>query len=110
MNDKAAQVVPAVIVLPGEIDVTNADQVYDELAAALVPGLSVLIADMTGTQFCDSSGVHALMHANESAAARDVRMRLAVSPTTSVRRVLQLIGVGLVIPVHESLKEALDAV
>ena len=110
MNDKAAQVVPAVVVLPGEIDVTNADQVYDELVAALVPGLSVLIADMTGTQFCDSSGVHALMHANESAAARDVRMRLAVSPTTSVRRVLQLIGVGLVIPVHESLKEALDAV
>jgi anti-sigma B factor antagonist len=110
MNDKAAQVVPAVVVLPGEIDVTNADQVYDELVAALVPGVSVLIADMTGTQFCDSSGVHALMHANESAAARDVRMRLAVAPTTSVRRVLQLIGVGLVIPVHESLKEALDAV
>jgi anti-sigma B factor antagonist len=110
MNDKAAQVVPAVVVLPDEIDVTNADQVYEELVAALVPGLSVLIADMTGTQFCDSSGVHALMHANESASARDVRMRLAVSPTTSVRRVLQLIGVGLVIPVHESLKEALDAV
>lgn len=110
MNDKAAQVVPAVVVLPGEIDTTNANQVYDELIAALVPGVSVLIADMTGTLFCDSSGVHALMHANESASARDVRMRLAVSPTTSVRRVLQLIGVGRVIPVHESLEEALDAV
>jgi hypothetical protein len=36
-------------------------------------------------------------------------MRLAISPNTSVRRVLQLIGVGKVIPVHESLEEALDA-
>jgi anti-sigma B factor antagonist len=109
MNDKAAQVVPAVVVLPAEIDVTNADQVYDQLAAALVPGVSALIADMTGTLFCDSSGVHAIMHAYESAAARDVRMSLAVSPNTSVRRVLQLIGVGRVVAVHESLEEALDA-
>jgi anti-sigma B factor antagonist len=109
MNDKAAQVVPAVVVLPAEIDVTNADQVYELLAGALVPGVSELVADMTGTLFCDSSGVHAIMHAHESASARDVRMRLAVSPNTSVRRVLQLIGVGRVIPVHESLEEALDA-
>src|ERR1700742_830907 len=108
MNDKAAQVVPAVVALPAEIDVTNADQVYEQLLAALVPGVSALIADMTGTQFWDSSCVHAIMHAHESASARDVQMRLAFSPHTSVRRVLQLIGVGRVTPVHESLKEALD--
>jgi anti-sigma B factor antagonist len=109
MNDKAARVVPAVVVLPAEIDVTNADQVYEELVAALAPGVDALVADMTGTLFCDSSGVHAIMHAYESASARDVQMRLAISPDTSVRRVLQLIGVGKVIPVHESLEEALDA-
>ena len=48
------------------------------------------------------------MHAYESAAARDVRMRLAVSPATSVRRVLELIGVGRLMPVYPSLAEALD--
>jgi len=109
MNDQAAQVMPVVVVLPEEIDVTNAEQVYEQLAEALTPGVAVMIADLTGTVFCDSSGVHAIMHAYESAVAKDVRMRLAVSPNTSVRRVLQLIGVGRVIPVHESLKEALDA-
>jgi hypothetical protein len=36
-------------------------------------------------------------------------MRLAVSPTTSVRRVLELIGVGRLMPVHESLQAALTA-
>jgi anti-sigma B factor antagonist len=109
MNDQAAQVVPVVVVLPAEIDVTNSEQVYEQLVAVLAPGVDTVIADMTSTVFCDSSGVHAIMHAYESAAARDVRMRLAVSPATSVRRVLELIGVGRLMPVHASLEEALAA-
>ena len=108
MNDQAAQVVPVVVVLPAEIDVTNSEQVYEQLLAALAPGVSTVVADLTSTVFCDSSGVHAIMHAYESAAARDVRMRLAVSPATSVRRVLELIGVGRLMPVYPNLAEALD--
>jgi anti-sigma B factor antagonist len=109
MNDQAARVVPVVVVLPTEIDVTNAEQVYGQLTAAFGPGVGTVVADMTGTVFCDSSGVHAIMRANDHAAARGVRMRLAIAPDTSVRRVLQLIGAAKVIPVHESLGEALAA-
>ena len=109
MEDQAAPNVPVVAVLPREIDVTNSEQVYEQLVAVLTPGVKTVIADMTSTVFCDSSGVHAIMHAYESAAARDVRMRLAVSPATSVRRVLELIGVGRLMPVYPSLQEALDA-
>ena len=108
MEDQAAPNVPVVAVLPGEIDVTNSEQVYEQLVAVLTPGVKTVIADMTSTVFCDSSGVHAIMHAYESAAARDVRMRLAVSPATSVRRVLELIGVSRLMPVYPSLAEALD--
>ena len=109
MNDQAAQIMPVVVLLPAEIDVTNSGQVYDQLVAALAPGVNTVIADLTSTIFCDSSGVHAIMHAYESAAARDVQMRLAVSPNTSVPRVLQLIGVSRLMPVYSSLQEALDA-
>jgi anti-sigma B factor antagonist len=109
MDDQAARIAPVVVVLPAEIDVTNSGQVYEQLVAVLAPGVDTVIADMTSTVFCDSSGVHAIMHAYESAAARDVRMRLAVSPATSVRRVLELIGVGRLMPVYESLQEALTA-
>jgi anti-sigma B factor antagonist len=108
MNDQAAQVVPVVVVLPAEIDVTNSEQVYEQLVAVLAPGVSTVVADLTSTVFCDSSGVHAIMHAYESAAARDVRMRLAVSPATSVRRVLELIGVARLMPVYPTLAEALE--
>ena len=109
MSDHTAQTMP-VVVLPAEIDVTNSEQVYEQLLAALVPGVGTLVADRTATIFCDSSGVHALMHAYETAGGRDVRMRLAVLPGTSVNRVLQLIGVGRLMPVYPSLEEALTAV
>src|SRR5579863_4217273 len=109
MNDQAARVMPVVVVLPAEIDVTNSVQVYEQLAAVLVPGVDTVVADMMSTSFCDSSGVHAIMHAYETAAERGISLRLAVSSSTSVRRVLQLIGVSRLMPVYESLQEALDA-
>jgi anti-sigma B factor antagonist len=109
MNDQAARIAPVVVVLPAEIDVTNSEQVYEQLVSVLAPGVQAVVADMMSTAFCDSSGVHAIMRAYESAEARDVRLRLAVSSNTSVRRVLELIGVGRLVPVHTSLQEALDA-
>lgn len=105
MNE-AAQTKPVVVVLPAEIDVTNSDEVYQQLMAALAPGVDTVIADMTSTSFCDSSGVHAIMRAHDRAAARDAVLRLAVSPGGSVRRVLELIGAVRVMPVHVSVEEA----
>jgi len=110
MDDQAADSKPVVVVLPAEIDVTNSEEVYEQLVAGLAPGVTTMIADMMATIFCDSSGVHAIMHAYEDAEARDVRMMLAVSSATSVRRVLELIGVGRLMPVYTSLQEALDGV
>jgi anti-sigma B factor antagonist len=109
MNDQAERTMPVVVVLPAEIDVTNSELVHDKLVAALTPGVGVVVADMTSTAFCDSSGVHAVIFANEAAAARGIQMRIAVSPEGSVRRVLQLIGVASVVPVYPSLAEAMDA-
>ena len=109
MNDQAERTMPVVVVLPAEIDVTNSELVHDKLVAALTPGVGVVVADMTSTSFCDSSGVHAVIFAHETAAARGIQMRIAVSPGGSVRRVLQLIGVASVVPVYPSLVEAMDA-
>jgi anti-sigma B factor antagonist len=110
MNDQAEQTTPAVVVLPAEIDVTNSELVHDQLVAALTLGVGVVVADMTSTSFCDSSGVHAVIFAHEAAAARGIQMRIAVSPEGSVRRVLQLIGVASIVPVYPSLAEAMEAV
>jgi anti-sigma B factor antagonist len=108
MSDQAAQIKPVVVLLPAEIDVTNSEQIHDQLVAALAPGVEVAIADMTATSFCDSSGVHAIMFAHEAAVARGVKLRIAVAPDGSVFRVLQLIGASRILSVYSSLSAALD--
>jgi anti-sigma B factor antagonist len=109
MNDQTARTMPVVVVLPTEIDATNSEQVHDQLVAALAPGVDVVIADMTSTSFCDSSGVHALVFAHEAAVARGIQLRLAVQRDGSVPRVLQLIGVGRVLSIYSSLAKAIEA-
>lgn len=100
---------PVIVGLPAEIDATNSDAVYQRLVDALAPGVESVIADLTSTSFCDSSGVRAIMHAHEIAVARNVRLQLAVLPQGSVRRVFQLTGVGTVMPLYPSLEEAMSA-
>jgi anti-anti-sigma factor len=107
MNEQRAQIMPVVVVLAAEIDVTNSDRAYQQLAAALAPGVSTVIADLTSTSFCDSSGVHAILRAHDRAAAWGAELRLAVSPGGSVRRVLELTGAASVMPVYSNVAEAM---
>ena len=61
----------AVVTLPAEIDVTNANIVREELAAVLNQGAALLIADLSKTSFCDSAGVSALVRTFRRAAASE---------------------------------------
>ncbi|HET9972942.1 MAG TPA: STAS domain-containing protein, partial [Streptosporangiaceae bacterium] len=56
-------VTPVIIVLPREIDITNASDVAELITAACAPGVPVVIADLTGTSFCDSVGLRHLIQA-----------------------------------------------
>jgi len=78
-----------IVRLPAEIDVSNAEQVRMGLCAALTPGVRIVVADLTGTTFCDVAGVRSLARARICAAAQSAEVRLAVGPGP-VRRVLGL--------------------
>jgi anti-sigma B factor antagonist len=107
MVDQIAEATPAVVVLPAEIDVTNSEFALGLLAAALAPGVPLVIADLTATSFCDTSGVRALVQGHEQAVARGAQLRLAVPPGGSVRRVLELTGLGRRLNVYPGLDEAI---
>ncbi len=107
MADQIAEATPAVVVLPAEIDVTNCELAFGLLAAALAPGVPLVIADLTATSFCDTSGVRALVKAHEQAGARGAQLRLAIAPGGSVRRVLELTGLGRRLNVYPGLDEAI---
>ena len=96
----------AVISLPVEIDPVNAGQVRDDLLSVLNRSPSTLIVDMSGTTFCDSAGVNALVRAYKRACACGAVMRLVVT-APSVRRVLAITGVDSLVDVYPSVAAAL---
>lgn len=98
----------AVVVLPDEIDAVNAGSVGELLGAAIVPGVTVVVADMTVTDFCDCAGINILILASHQASASNAELRLAVS-SPAVLRVLELIGADQVLRVYPDLTAALAA-
>ena len=96
----------AVVTLPREIDISNAGLISDTLLAVLNRGVSMLVADMTGTTFCACAGVGALVRAQQRAAANHARLRVATT-TPTVLRVLALTGVDRLVPVYGTVADAL---
>jgi anti-sigma B factor antagonist len=99
---------PVIRTLPAEIDAANHAEVHGRLEAACAPGVAVVIADLTGTDFCDSSGFRVLIRAHQAAVARGVQLRLAVTPGGVVSRMLDLLDLGRVLSVYPSLEAALE--
>ena len=102
----SALVLPEIVVFPPEVDVSNAALFGVELLAALRPGVAVVIADMTRTAFCDSSGIRHLLIANQRAKKRLAQLRVVVT-ADAVRRVLHVTGVDQVLDIYPSLQAAL---
>jgi len=94
--------------LPAEIDITNAGRLCGKVGSALVSGATVVVADMTATTFCDSSGARILVLAWGQAAMNGIDLRIVV-PSTTVRRGFTLMGLDGFLPFYPSLGAALTA-
>ena len=94
----------AVVTMPAEIDVTNAETIQPGLLSAASLGAAVLVIDMSGTTFCDSAGVGAIIAAQKQATVTGTQLRLVA---TAVLRILTLVGVDQLIPIYPTLEAAL---
>jgi anti-anti-sigma factor len=101
-----AQILPAVISLPAEIDAANADTIAAQLAEALRCEADVVLADMSAITFCDTVGLRTLIRARRQATANGTDLRL-LSPSPAVLQVLKIHGACAALPVYLSLEEAL---
>jgi anti-sigma B factor antagonist len=98
----------AVVTMPDEIDIANAEDVRDTLLAVLNQGITTLIVDMSQTTFCACSGAGALARAHQRARAAGGQLRL-VARAPIVRRLLAITAVDQLMPVFSSLSEARPA-
>ncbi len=95
-----------VVTAPEEIDITNAPKLRSALIEAAEHGPGALVVDMTGTQFCDSSGLHTLLAAHKRAKAESGELVVVIS-ATNVLRIFAITGIDRMIPNFTSLDEAL---
>jgi anti-sigma B factor antagonist len=96
-----------VVAVPAEIDVTTTEHLDAVLLGAIRDGHPAVVVDMTGTRFCDSSGIHTLLRAHKRAVAEGAELRLVVPAGGAVRRVFDLFGLDLLVPCFSGLPEAL---
>ena len=109
-SDFAVQVVAgrAVVTTPDEIDIANAAQFREALMAAARSGGPAIVVDMTGTEFCDSTGLNVLVRAHRQADEVGMDLRLVIR-AIALQRILDVTGVGSMFGRYDTLDEALRA-
>ena len=95
-----------VVAAPEEIDITNAPELRSALLEAAAHGHGTFVADLSQTQFCDSSGLHTLLAAHKRAKDAGGEMLLVI-PCNAVLRVFTITGFDRMIPNFTSLEETL---
>jgi anti-sigma B factor antagonist len=93
-----------VVTAPAEIDIANAGELGAALLSAAT-GHPTIVADLGDTEFCDSSGLSALVMAMKRAHADGGELRV-VARAPSVLRVFAVTGVDKVFRIFSSLPEA----
>jgi anti-sigma B factor antagonist len=83
----------------GEIDLYTAPRLHGELVTALAGDQPVrLVIDMSGVEFCDSTGMNVLLAAHRRAHEQGGDLELA-APRPGVRKILQVTGLESVFTV-----------
>jgi hypothetical protein len=118
---------PAVVALPGEIELDGevglaraveidgeiepdgTDPAYAALRAAVASGVSLVIADLTGTTFCDYPGFRQLVMIGRQAATGDVQLRVAMPADGSVRSWLEFLAQHRLVRAYPGLDAAKTA-
>ena len=102
-------VVLETVTFPPEVDVSNSEAVGRELLAAFRPGMAVVIADLSRTDFCDSSAISYLIIAHNQAARTGAELRVVTSSAT-VRRALNVLGADQMLHMYPDMLSALTSV
>jgi anti-anti-sigma factor len=94
----------------GELDLSTAPELEGPLQQALEGGEGSVLIDLSQCEFIDSTGIALIVRAwQQLDAGENGRSLVICSQNDQVRRVLEITGLELSIPVHTTRDEALTA-
>jgi anti-anti-sigma factor len=95
----------------GELDLSTAPELEGPLEETLERGEGSILIDLSQCEFIDSTGIALIVRAWQRLDASENGRGLVIcSHNEQVRRVLEITGLELSIPVHETKDEALAAI
>ena len=91
----------AIVIAAGEIDLYTAPRLHSELAAVIANSApeTRIVVDMSGVEFCDSTGMNVLLSCLRQARERGGELELA-APRPAVKKILQVTGLDAVFTVN----------
>ncbi|MDN0198981.1 STAS domain-containing protein [Streptomyces sp. S.PNR 29] len=99
----------ALVTVEGYLDVDTATEFQHHLANQLHHGRRHFLLDLSAVPFMDSSGMNIILRVYQETRRTDGSVHV-IHPTSAVRRILDLTGVSITVPVSESVEEALERV
>jgi len=96
----------AVVSMPAQIDRTNCARVHAALMQPVRAGATVIVADLTRTDFCGHAATVTLVSVRALAAQAGTRLRVAVT-RTNARLIGQIAGDGRRLDLYPDLTSAL---
>ncbi|MDA2811388.1 STAS domain-containing protein [Nocardiopsis sp. RSe5-2] len=91
----------AVVTVRGEVDLYTAPQLHSALVDALDDGAHRLVVEMSGVEFCDSTGMNVLLSAMKRSREQGGDLVLA-APRPAVTKILEVTGLDGVFTVTDS--------
>jgi anti-anti-sigma factor len=102
-----------VIAVRGELDLSTAPDLEGPLDEAVATGDAAVLVDLSECEFIDSTGIALIVRAwqrlDRTADGDGTGRLLICSGNEQVRRVLEITGLELSIPIHEDRESALAA-
>ena len=93
--------------LSGEVDMTNAARVREQLLEAVPNDVLALVVDLGECRYLDSAAIEVVFDLSRRLQRRRQELRLLFPESSPLGRVLVLTDVNSVAPVHATLESAL---
>jgi anti-sigma B factor antagonist len=93
--------------LGGEVDMSNATYVREQLLASMPNDAHALVLDLAGCRYLDSAAIEVLFDLSRRLGRRRQELRIVVPPESPLRRVIELTEVHTAAPVFQSMDGAL---
>ena len=94
-----------VVRIDGEVDLSNAEQIRNDVSSALPHDGAGIVLDLTPTTYLDSSGIRLLFDLAQRLQDRRQQLALVVTDEALVRRVIILTRLDEAVPLHTSVQD-----